>query len=416
MVTKILKALSLGLCLCAPPAARADIVLEWNLTMAAAVGGQHPFAQTRFAAITQLAVFEAVNAIEGHYEGYLPAGTVTAPSDASTDAAVASAAHAVLTAYLPGQAALLDAALATSLAAIPDGPAKEAGIETGQAAAAAMIARRAGDGSEVPQFYTAGPAAPGQWLPTPSCAASQMRGAFLHWRSIAPFGIPSGDAFRLPPPPAFGWGAYTRDFDEVKAVGRVDTVMRPFDRATVARFYAITSPVNWANSVARQVASAQGRSVSENARALALMNMALADAAIAVFDTKYHYNFWRPETAIRAASTDGNDRTAADDTWAPFIVAPCFPSYPSGHATLSYSAKEVLDRVYGSSGHNITLTNPLLEDVALSYAEFKRIVEDIDDARVFGGIHYRFDQDLGAQQGRSVGAYIFKNNLKPIHP
>lgn len=416
MVAKILKTVVVGLCLCAPAAARADVVLDWNLTMAIAVGGQSPFAQTRLAAITQLAVFEAVNAIEGKYQPYLPAGTITAPADASIDAAVASAAHAVLKNYLPAQGAFLDAALATSLAAVPDGPSEAAGIAAGQAAAAAMIARRANDGSEVPQFYTPGPATPGQWQATPSCAASLGRGAFLHWRTIVPFGIPSGDAFRLPPPPALEWGAYTRDFTEVKAVGRDDSVLRPFDRTTVAQFYAITSPVNWANSVARQVATAQSRSITENARGLALMNMALADAAIAVFDTKYHYNFWRPETAIKAAATDGNDRTDADDSYKPFIVAPCFPSYPSGHATLSTAAKEVLDRLYGASGHNITLTNPLLPDVALSYTEFKRIVEDIDDARVFGGIHFRFDQDGGGEQGRSVGAYIFKNKLKPIHP
>ena len=416
MVAKILKAVVVGLCLCAPAPVRADVVLDWNLTMAVAVGGQNPFAQTRFAAITQLAVFEAVNAIEGVHQPYLPAGTVTAPSDASIDAAVASAAHAVLKTYLPGQAAFLDAALATSLASVPNGPSKEAGIAAGEAAAAAMIARRANDGSQVPLFYMAGPATPGAWQPTPSCAASQGRGAFLHWRNVVPFGIPSGDAFRLPPPPALEWGAYTRDFNEVKAVGRNDSVLRPFDRTTVAQFYAITSPVNWANSVARQVASAQGRSIAENARGLALMNMALADAAIAVFDTKYHYNFWRPETAIHAAATDANDRTDADDSYVPLIVAPCFPSYPSGHATLSSAAKEVLDRLYGASGHNITLTNPNVPNVTLSYTEFKRIVEDIDDARVFGGIHFRFDQEAGGQQGRSVGAYIFKNTLKPIHP
>ena len=415
MGAKALRSVLVALCLCAPSVARADVILEWNLTMVMATGGQNPFAQTRFAAITQLAVFEAVNAIEKKYEGYLAAGTITAPADASIDAAAAKAAHTVLSAYVPAQAALLDAALATTLGAIPDGPAKAAGIAVGDAAAAAMIALRANDGAQVPQFYTPGPATPGQWQATPSCAANGGRGAFMHWGKIVPFGIPSGNAFRLGPPPALLWGAYTGDFNEVKTVGSDDSVLRPFDRATVAQFYATTSPVNWANSVARQVATAQGRSVTENARGFALLNMALADAAIAVFDTKYHYNFWRPETAIHAAATDGNDRTEAGD-FAPFIGAPCFPSYPSGHATLSYSAKEVLDRLYGASGHNITLTNPALQNVALSYTEFKRIVEDIDDARVFGGIHFRFDQEGGAQQGRSLGAYIFKNTLKPIHP
>lgn len=416
MVAKVLSLVLVTVFVCAPAGARADVILEWNLTMVMATGGQNPFAQTRFAAITQLAVFEAVNAIERKYEGYLPAGTIAAPSDASIDAAVASAAHAVLSAYVPAQAALLDAALAAALGVIPDGPAKAAGIAVGEAAAATMIALRASDGSQVPQFYTPGPAAPGQWQATPSCAANGGRGAFMHWGKIVPFGIPSVDAFRLGPPPALLWGAYTGDFDEVKTVGSDDSVLRPFDRAAVAQFYAVTSPVNWANSVARQVANAQGKSIAENARGLALLNMALADAAIAVFDTKYHYNFWRPETAIHAAATDGNDRTEAGD-FVPFIVAPCFPSYPSGHATLSNAAKEVLDRLYGASGHNITLTNPNVpNNVSLSYTEFKRIVEDIDDARVFGGIHFRFDQDGGGQQGRNLGAYIFKNTLKPIHP
>lgn len=401
--------------LCIPAPAAADIVLDWNTTMTTLLQGV-PFPAARIAAITQLAVFEAVNAITHEYEPYLPAGTIAAPADASLEAAVATAAHDVLKQYVPASAELLDATLAASLAAIPDGPAKAAGITVGQAAAAAMIARRASDGSQIPQFYTPTSTAAGQWRPTPSCAGTLGRGAFYHWRNVTPFGVSDITAFRLEPPPLMEDGKYVHDFDEVASIGRSDSVLRPYDRSVIAQYYATTSPVTWANSAARQIASAQGRLLGENARALALLNMAISDGAVASFDTKYFYTTWRPETAIHNADIDPSPRTAQDLSYTPFIVAPCFPGYPSGHATLSSSAREVLERLYGPTGHHITLTNPSMPGVVLDYSDFKRICEDIDDARVYGGIHFRFDQEGGARQGRSLGAEIVKRNLRPIQP
>lgn len=395
-----------------PVAAWADVVLDWNVTMFATVSGQNPFSTARYAAITQLAVFEAVNAVTGEYEPYL--GTVAAPVGASAEAAAAAAAHGVLTHYFPARVAALDAALANSLGPIPDGQGRADGIATGQAAAAAMIALRDNDGSAIPAFYAPISAEPGQWQPTPSC--SPLGGGQLHWRNVTPFGVPSIAAFRLGPPPALETGGYSKDYTEVKAVGAADSQVRTPDRADVARFFAMFSPASWSNAAARQVAAAQGRSLSDNARAFALLNMALSDGSVAAFDAKYHYNFWRPETAIHAGDGDDNAKTEGDALFAPFIVAPCFPGYPSAHASVSYSAREVLERLYGPRGHDITFSNVNLPGVLLHYTEFKRIVEDVDDARVFGGIHFRFDQDAGASQGRSVGAYIYKHHLRPVHP
>jgi hypothetical protein len=399
------------LLLFSPVIARADVVLDWNVTMLATLSGQNPFVTQRFAAITQLAVFEAVNAITGDYDPYL--GTIVAPVGASADAAAAAAAHAVLKSYFPAKATALDAALATSLNAIPDGQAKTDGIGVGEAAAAAMIALRANDGSAIPSFYVPGPPAPGQWQPTPSCPSAG--GTNFHWRNVTPFGVPDVKDFRVDPPPSLTGGTYSKDYTEVATVGALNSV-RPQDREDVARFYAGFAPASWANSAARQVATAQNRSLSENARALALLNMALNDASVAVFDSKYHYNFWRPETAIRAGDTDDNARTDLDAAFVPLITAPCFPGYPSNHGTASSAASEVLERVYGASGHDITFSTAALPGVILHYTAFKRIVEDVHDARVYGGIHFRFDQEAGGRQGERIGQYVYKHNLRVVHP
>jgi hypothetical protein len=391
--------------------ARADAVLDWNVTMMTTLAGLSPFATQRYAAITQLAVFEAVNAITGDYEPYL--GTMNAAPGASADAAVAVAAHDVLRTYFPAKAAALDAALAASLSAIPESQAKAEGMSVGAAAASAMIVLRANDGSAAPLFYVPPAAAPGQWIATPSCPPAG--GVNLHWGKVTPFGVPDVTAFRVGPPPALISGEYAKDYAELRAVGGVDSV-RPQDRTDVAQFYAMFGPATWANAAARQAAAAQGRSLSDNAHALAFLNMALNDASVAVFDSKYYYNFWRPETAIHAGATDGNHKTEGDSAFAPFITAPCFPGYPSNHGTASSAAAEVLQRVYGPSGHDITFSNPALPGVVLHYTTFKRIVDDVDDARVYGGIHFRFDQEAGGRQGQRIGEYIYKERLRPVHP
>jgi hypothetical protein len=163
------------------------------------------------------------------------------------------------------------------------------------------------------------------------------------------------------------------------------------------------------------VAQEQGRSLSENARALALINMAVNDSLVASFLNKYHYNFWRPETAIRAGDTDGNPKTVPDPSFVPFIATPCFPSYPSNHGSGSNGAAEVLKRLYGEGGHLMTLSNPAVPDIVLQYTMFKQITDDISDARVYGGIHFRFDQEAGARLGKAIGRAVYKNNLRAVH-
>jgi PAP2 superfamily len=403
-----------------PTVAKADAVLDWNLIAVntAVANGQSPFAQARYAAIVQLAVFEAVNAITGDYHPYL--GSIVAPHGASADAAAIQAAYRVLSTYFAASASTLLTARANSLAAVPDGQAKSDGIATGDAAALAMIALRANDGSSPAQFKIPGPAVPGEYQATPSCPIVNgiKVGAFFHWQNVTPFGIPSAGEFLLDPPPALDSNQYAKTYTEVKTVGSAsaNSMERPQDRANVVIFYAATTPTQAFNQAARQVVAQEGgHSLSENARAFALINMALSDGAVTTFFNKYHYNFWRPETAIHAGDKDGNRKTDADPNWAPFIPAPCFPSYPSAHGTLSGAGAEVMRRLYGEAGHAITLSNPAVPTIVLQYGSFRQITDDISDARVYGGIHFRTDQEAGADLGKAVGRAVYKNNLRRVH-
>jgi hypothetical protein len=410
-----------ALLLCSPIGAKADVVLDWNaIAVSTLIGqGQSPFTQARFMSITQLAVFEAVNAITGDYEPYL--GTVVAPAGASPDAAAIAAAYAVLKHFFP-LAPDLDGAYATSLAAIRDGTAKSGGIATGQAAAAQMIAARLNDGSSPPEFYPPTSIDPGVWQLTPSCPPAG--GIFFQWQNVTPFGVPSAPGsqawiarFAPGPPPALTSTRYARDYNELKRVGSAssDLADRPQDRADVARFFAAASPSFVFNLAARQVAAAERASLSRNARTFALVNMATNDSLVASFWTKYHYTFWRPETAIHEGDRDGNPRTDADTTYAPFVTTPCFPSYPSNHGSAGNGAAEVLRRIFGEGGHAITMTIAALPGVTLNYTRFTQITDDISDARIYGGIHFRFDQEAGADLGRAVGAYVYKHNLRRAH-
>jgi hypothetical protein len=393
-----------------PLAARADPVLEWNAIAVQTMAGQNPFAQGRFAAITQLAVFEAVNAITRDYRPYL--GAVEAPPGASPEAAAVAAAHGVLTAYFPAQAASLAAARDASLASIPAGPARDLGVAVGAAAAAALVAARANDGSAPAAFHLPTSADPGVWQLTPSCPAAG--GVLLHWRNVAPFGIKAARQFRSDPPPPLGSRVYARDFEEVKEVGGMDSAARPRGRADVARFYNAASAVTVWNSTLRQVAALRGRSLAWNARAFALLNIAISDALVAVMETKYRYLFWRPETAIRDAADDGNASTDPDVAFVPYIASPCFPSYGSAHAAASHAARRVAEALFGDDCVSVTLENPAVPGVVLAYDSFEEITDDVDDARVYGGIHFRFDQRAGGRQGRRIGDYVVRHQLRRV--
>jgi PAP2 superfamily len=413
---------TLGLCtlmtaLLLSAVARADVVLDWNVIAVntAVANGQNPFAQARSAAIVQLAVFESVNAITGEYHPYL--GTIVAPLGASRDAAAIQAAYRVLHTYFPGSASTLDAERANSLASIPDGQAKTDGVATGEAAALAMIALRAHDGSSPPQFKIPGPSVPGEWQATPSCPIVNgiAVGIAFQWQNVTPFGIPSAREYLLDPPPVLTSHEYAKTYNEVLTVGSIDSTERPQDRANVALFYAASSPTQVFNQAVQQVAQERWHSLTENARALAVVNMAMNDSLVASFLNKYYYNFWRPETAIHAGDTDGNPKTQADPGFVPFVTTPCFPSYPSNHGSAANGAAEILKRIYGEGGHFITLSNPAVPDIVLQYTTFKQITDDISEARVYGGIHFRTDQVAGERLGEAIGKAVYKHNLRRMH-
>jgi hypothetical protein len=412
----------LGLCmliaaLSGAAVAKADAVLDWNVIAVntAVTNGQNPFAQARYAAIVQLAVFESVNAITGEYHPYL--GTIVAPPGACPEAAAIQAAYRVLSTYFPKSAPTLGAERAKSLASIPDGQAKTDGIATGDAAALAMIALRANDGSSPAQFKIPGPPVPGEWQATPSCPMVNgiAVGIAFQWQNVTPFGIPRVSDFLLDPPPALTSHAYAKAYNEVMTVGGIDSTERPQDRANVALFYAASSPTQVFNQVVQEVAQERWHSLSENARALAVMNMAMNDSLVAAFLNKYLYNFWRPETAIHAGGTDGNPKTDPDPSFAPFVTTPCFPSYPSNHGSAANGAAEILRRIYGEGGHFMTLSNPAVPDIVLQYTTFEQITDDISDARVYGGIHFRTDQTAGERLGKAIGNAVYKNNLRRRH-
>ena len=387
--------------------ARADAVTDWNAIMQATVATSNAFVQARSAAIVQLAVFDAVNSITGKYRPYL--AIISAPPGASPEAAAVAAAHRTLVTLYPAATAALDVAEAVSSSATSDGQAKTEGVAVGEAAASAILALRANDGSGLVVPYTPG-SDPGDWQPTPPAFAPAL---LPGWGQVTTFGILNGAQFRSAPPPLLGSARYARDFNEVKLVGDVNSSARPQDRTNVARFYIIAA-VQVYNPAARQVSIAQEKTLSQNAHDFALLAMAVCDGLISSMETKYYYNRWRPVTAIRAADTDGNTNTEPNTGWVPLITTPPFPSYPSAHASAGGAARRILERLYGKDGFLITLTSPTAPNVTLYYTAWKQITDDIDDARIFGGIHFRYDQEGGAQQGWKVGSYIFETQLLPL--
>jgi hypothetical protein len=393
--------------------AHADVVLQWNEIVMSTLDANkvNPFEAARVAAIAQTAVFEAVNAVTGRYEPYL--WTVSAPPGASPRAAAVTAAHGVLVHYYPASAAALDAQRDSSLASIDDGQSKTDGIAVGLNAAAAMIAHRTNDGATPPRFFLPSSAGPGEWQTTPSCPAAG--GILAHWADVAPFGIKTSSQFRSAPPPSLTSVRYARDFREVTAVGVVDSSKRTEELTTIARFYnSVLAAAVW-NSAARQLAAAERTSLSYNARAFALLNMAISDSLVSSMETKYHYRLWRPETAIRDADIDRNPTTKADETFVPLITAPCFPTYPSAHASGSYAGRAVVERLFGDVKRRLTLTAPALPGITLRYTDLARITDDIDNARIYGGIHFRFDQRAGTRQGRAVADHVIGHHLRRMH-
>jgi membrane-associated phospholipid phosphatase len=389
----------------------ANVVLEWNQLALHAVGQArvNPLVVSRALAITEVAVYDAVAAIDRSFEPLH--AHVRASRGASPEAAAAQAAHDTLSALFPAQAATFDSALAADLVGIPPGRAMQ-GIDVGREVAQQILDWRSTDGSTATVTYTPG-TNPGDWQPTPP---ANLPALAPQWSSVTPFALTSGSQFRPAAPPTLDSAEYAAAFNEVKDLGSATSTTRTDEQTQIAKFWndslgTAFAPGYW-NRIAEQVASEQNLSLASDARVFALLNIANADALISCWDAKYAYNLWRPVTAIRAADTDGNPDTEADATWTPLLTTPNFPSYTSAHSTVSAASAGVLTALFGDSYH-FTVTADGLPGVTRSFDSFEAAAAEAGRSRIYGGIHYQFDNANGHALGADVAGYVLDHVLQP---
>ena len=378
-----------------------NAVTHWNAIAEAAFTpsqGTNPMSQSRTFAIFHAAIHDALNAIDRRFESYTPG--LDPARGASVDAAVAAAAHDVLLALLPDQAALVEPAYADALAAIGEGAAKRDGIATGQAAAQAILARRQRDGSEngTQPVYVPRPGA-GEYQFTPPFDFAAQPG----WGNVQPFIIDLRD-HALEGPLPLASAKYARDLAHIKAIGAIDSTTRTPEQSEIAGFWYEDSPLGW-NRIANTVVRQQRLDPWDAARTFALVHFAMADGFIAGFEAKYRFRFWRPETAIRAAATDGNPLTSPDLAWQPFLITPPVPDYPSTHTVLGWAAAEVLTELLGDK-ERFTATSLTLPGVTRSFKRFSDAADENGASRLYAGIHFRDAVRAGQRQGRSIGQAV----------
>jgi PAP2 superfamily len=384
--------------------ANGDVVTDWNSAALDAIRSGHtpPPIASRTLAILHVAIYDAVNGITRTYEPYLVQSF--APTSASRGAAASAAAHKALINLFPAAASSFDALHAAILAAISNGPQKAAGIAWGEFVGTQILASRANDGSDaiVPP---PGGSGPGVWVPTPPAFAPYL---LPQWGFVAPFGMSSSSQFRPPGPPPLDSEQYSADYNEVKELGATVGSTRTEDQTQIALFWAAgagteTPPGHW-NSIAQSIAAAQGNTLEENARLFALLNIAMADAAICAWNAKYVFHFWRPVTAINFAEPELN--------WASFIVTPPFPDYVSGHSTFSGAAATVLPLFYGTEDLPFTTGSDFLPGVYRSFSTCLDAAEEAAVSRLYGGIHFRSANEDGLQAGISIGEWTNSHYLQ----
>lgn len=419
MITKLaLVLVSLAALAAMPGAASADVVTDWNRTMVAALEADHtaPPPAARAAAIVQSSVFDAINGIDHRYT---PVHVMPdAPRGASRDAAAAAAAHQALVTLFPMQAEMLNQQLADTLAQISSRRRHLCrsillGLQWGQAVADDILGWRATDGYQaVLAPYVPAPAGtPGRWQLTPG--APPTAPLFRQFATMTPFALNSPDQFLPPPPPALTSARYARDFNEIKALGSATSTVRTADQGQIAIFWQSDTPAAMWNRVADDLVAQRGGSLLHNARMLALMNIALADATIAIWNAKNHYDAWRPVTAIEQADLDGNPRTAPDTTWTPLLTTPAFQEYPAAHPGVSNAAATVLASFYGDDT-SFMITSPDPGGGERGFSSFSSAVMQVENARVWAGFHFRTSCVTGARMGAEVADYVTDTHLLPI--
>jgi len=417
-------------------AAAVDPVSSWNsvAVQATLAAGENGTVSSRTLAIAQVAVHDALNAIDSRYERY--AFTGYAPAGASFEAAIAAAARdalvgAIAVGALPfvgfgspaaqaNAVAQIDAAYAAALAGIPDGLPKSNGIAVGQSAAAAILALRTVDHATTLVTYTPG-TQPGDWQPTPNpvpfdppAAADHLPAVLPGWGNVTPFALRRSSQFEPNGPPSLSSKRYADDYNEVKAIGEKNSATRTAEQTSTARFWYEGSPAGWSR-IARIVAQSQGLDSWDTARLLALVNLAMADGFIAGFETRYDFNFWRPVTAIRAGNTDGNDATVADPTWSSLLNTPAIPDYPSTHSILGGAASEVLRRFFHDDDVPFTTTSGApFAGLTRSFTGFSQTAAENGESRIYAGIHFRSAVEEGIALGNKIGGFAFTHALRPL--
>lgn len=393
------------------PARAEDEVGVWRRALLETIARDAvpPPVASRAIAMVHVAVFEAVNAVERRYEPYL-AAYQPAPLRTSREAAAACAARDVLAALFPGGRAGYDALLAERLALVPDGVEKARGVAVERAAADAVLALRAADNADLVVPYEPGDE-PGEWRPTPP---GYLDALLPNWPFVTTWVLGSGDAVRPPPPPALGSRAYAEAYREVARLGRVDSADRTAEQTQIALFWAagrgtVTPPGMWLQ-IAGLCSEAEALPLDGSARACAIAGLAVADAAVACWDAKYAYNLWRPVTAIREGDTDGNPETAPDGSWLPLLVTPNFPAYTSGHSTFSGAVSAALAALLGRDTFPFTLTSA---GITRSFERLSAAAEEAGASRVYGGIHFAFDNERGLEAGRAIGELVARTRLRP---
>lgn len=393
----------------------AAIVHSWNDITLQAIRDVRPAPplSSRALAMVSTAVFDAVNSIEGRYQSY--SGVAAVSPMASVDAAVANAARDVLVSLFPTQVAVFDAALASTMATLPVDAATTDGVNAGRAAATSILTLRAADGKDVVSPYTPS-GLPGRWAPTTPALAPAV---LPQWGGVKPWSMTIGSQFRPAAPPAITTTEYSSAFALVRQLGSSTSTVRNADQTATAFFWAggpgtATPPGQW-NMIAKTVAVQQDLSTPEASRMYALLNIALADAAISCWDAKYFYDYWRPITAIQNGGNDGNFGTPADPNWQPLLNTPAFPSYTSGHSTFSSSAAAVLAAFYGTDTITFTATSEVATVANRTFRSFTAAANEAGMSRIYGGIHFGFDNKAGLTAGRALGNWVASRML-PMQP
>lgn len=406
-----------------------NVVREWNAVSDDPYEGRivpsEPPRVARNLAMIQTAMFDAINAIEQDFESYLPQ-SFNVPGLVSPEAAAASAAfHVASTVYSEAdELAYWNATLSESLTGIPENQARENGLELGRSIAQALIAERSADGANAASSYQPVDA-PGNWDRT---LPGYLPPLIPHWRNVIPFVVDDVREFRPAPPPSLDSVEYAQSVDEVMRIGRLNSTDRTDDQTEIAVFWAdgagtYTPPGHW-NQIAADVSMSQATDLADTARLFSLLNLALADAGIAAWDAKYEYDFWRPIDAIREARSDGNDATVSDEDWLPLLPNPPFPTYTSGHSTFSGAADAVLTHFFGEDtsfssemdGQNAPGQRPLDPSLIVTrhFDSFRHAAEEAGVSRIYGGIHFDFDNIEGLAAGRAVGSAVFSSALRPL--